>query len=123
MRRVLKIVGAVLGIAVLGFAVVVVVRQDLDYGATATPDLKASSDPAVIARGEYVVRLLANCTSCHGDPALDAANMAGDKTVPLSGGRTWSIPPGIFRARNITSDPETGIGRFTDGQIARALRY
>src|SRR5205085_12211289 len=106
MRRGLKRVGVVLGIVLLGFAIFVALRQHLDYGATPTPDIKASSDPAVIARGEYVVRVLANCGGCHGDPALDAANLAGDKTVPLSGGRVWDIPPGKFRARNATSDPE-----------------
>ena len=35
----------------------------------------------------------------------------------------FNIPPGKFYPRNITPDPETGIGRFSDGEIARALRY
>lgn len=48
--------------------------------------------------------------------------MNGEK-VPLSGGLDFVMPPGIVRAPNITPDVETGIGGFTDGQIARALRY
>ena len=33
------------------------------------------------------------------------------------------IPPGSFRAPNLTPDVETGIGSYSDGHIARALRY
>jgi mono/diheme cytochrome c family protein len=47
--------------------------------------------------------------------------MAGAE-APLSGGFVFNIPPGKFYPRNITPDTETGIGTFTDGQIARALR-
>ncbi len=43
--------------------------------------------------------------------------------MPLSGGFTWPIPPGTFYTRNLTPDPETGIGNIPDKAIARALRY
>jgi len=43
--------------------------------------------------------------------------------MPLSGGWELDIPPGVFRAPNLTPDPETGIGKLTDGEIARVLRY
>jgi mono/diheme cytochrome c family protein len=46
----------------------------------------------------------------------------GEK-VPLSGGMDFVLPPGTIHAPNITNDPETGIGEFTDGEIARTLRY
>jgi len=113
---------AVLGAAIAGFAVFVAARQDLRFDHE-VPPLGASSDPAVIARGEYVVRKLASCGVCHGDPARLADSLKGDATVPFSGGRTWTIPPGSFRAYNITSDRETGIGGLRDAQLVRALRY
>ena len=34
-----------------------------------------------------------------------------------------AIPPGTFRAPNLTPDKETGIGNLSDAEIARALRY
>jgi cytochrome c553 len=67
------------------------------------------------------VRRVANCYQCHGDTTQFAAAQAG-ADVPMSGGFTWVIPPGSIHARNITSDPETGIGSFKDAAIARALR-
>jgi mono/diheme cytochrome c family protein len=35
----------------------------------------------------------------------------------------FDLPLGKIYSKNITPDPETGIGKFSDGEIARALRY
>ncbi|MBC7902300.1 MAG: cytochrome c, partial [Gemmatimonadaceae bacterium] len=43
--------------------------------------------------------------------------------VSLSGGVKFDLPLGQLYSKNITSDPETGIGKFTDAEIARSLRY
>jgi hypothetical protein len=44
--------------------------------------------------------------------------------VPLSGGWQEELPGlGIFRGANLTPDPETGIGKLTDAEIARTIRY
>ena len=59
---------------------------------------------------------------CHGDTTRQADRDRGED-VPLTGGFRWDIPPGTFYARNITPDPETGIGSFADRAIARALRH
>ena len=84
------------------------------------PALAASQEPAVIARGRYLAYGVAHCVDCHGEPAqLKAA--ASD--IPLSGGHEWKLPFGLVRARNITPDPETGIGRYSDAELARILRY
>lgn len=42
---------------------------------------------------------------------------------PLSGGLEFHLPIGTIRAPNITPDPETGIGRYRDEELARALRH
>jgi len=96
-------------------------RQNLKFDAP-YPAAAASADPAVIERGRYVVRVLASCGTCHGDPAKAEANATGEE-IPLSGGFAWNIPPGQIFARNITPDAETGIGAFSDGEVARALRH
>jgi len=86
------------------------------------PDLKASNDPAVIARGKYLVYGPAHCANCHtaikNQPLVDAG-----QEVALSGGFEFTTPVGVFRSRNITSDKETGVGNLSDKEIARALRY
>jgi hypothetical protein len=52
--------------------------------------------------------------------------LAGGRAMPMNEMRTVlsNIPPGDIRAvvPNITPDPETGIGRWTDAQIATAIR-
>jgi mono/diheme cytochrome c family protein len=108
-------------VVVTGFAAFVASRQNLRFDAP-EPAIAASTDSAIIARGHYVVRNVAPCATCHGDPKARAGYAAGED-VPLSGGFEFAIPPGSFFVRNITPDKETGIGRLSDGQIARALRY
>jgi mono/diheme cytochrome c family protein len=121
MRKVLTGLGAVIVLVVVVFAVYVASRQHLKFDRP-YPAVAASTDTAVVARGRYVVRRLANCAACHGDPKQMERNLEGEE-VPLSGGFAFKIPPGEFFVRNITPDPETGIGRFSDGEIARALRH
>jgi mono/diheme cytochrome c family protein len=119
-RIFLAFIGLV-GILVVGFAIFVASRQHLTFDVP-YPAIAASTDPAVIARGHYVVRVLANCASCHGDPTRVAEASEGQE-MPLSGGNVWNIPPGMIYARNITPDSGTGLGRVSDQAIARAIRY
>jgi mono/diheme cytochrome c family protein len=124
MERMIKkvLLGLVLVVVLvfMVFAGYVGSRQHLKFDRP-YPAVTASTDSAVVARGHYVVRRLANCAQCHGDPKLAERNLEGEE-VPLSGGFAFKIPPGEFFARNITPDAATGIGRFTDGEVARALR-
>lgn len=84
--------------------------------------LVASDDPAVIEQGRYLAYGPAHCAYCHTTreqwPALDAGEQ-----VPLSGGAEFRLPFGVFHSPNITPDDETGIGRASDGQLARMLRH
>ena len=86
------------------------------------PDIQASKDSTIIARGKYLALGPAHCAHCHVpmDKIFDVEN---GEEIPLVGGWELNIPPGTFRAPNITLDKETGIGNMTDGEIARALRY
>jgi mono/diheme cytochrome c family protein len=71
----------------------------------------APADEDASRRGEYLVRA-GGCFSCH--------TAAGGQ--PLAGGRALATPFGTFYSPNITPDPDTGIGRWTDAQFLRALR-
>jgi len=120
-RKVFLATALLIVLAVLATTIYIASRQHLRFHPP-EPAVVASADTAVIARGRYIVRNVADCGGCHGATDQIDAYMAGVET-PLSGGFTFKIPPGEFRVRNITPDPETGIGRFSDGAIARALRY
>jgi len=120
-RKIFLGIVLVVVVFIAGFAAFVASRQHLKFVA---PDMAvaASTDSTVIARGHYIVRRVTNCAGCHGDTTKSAALLAGED-VPLCGGYVFDIPPGKFYPRNITPDNETGIGTFTDKQLAQALRY
>lgn len=121
MRKVLRIVGILLLVLLASGAAFVGMRQNLTFDVP-LPAVTASHDSAVIERGRYIVRTLAPCAGCHGDPAQREAVLRGDD-VPLSGGVVFDIPPGKFYTRNLTPDSATGLGGVPDGAIARALRF
>lgn len=66
--------------------------------------------PTLIARGEYLVRA-ADCESCH----------TAHGGQPFAGGLAFQLPFGTIYSPNITPDPDTGIGAWTDAAFVRAL--
>ena len=86
----------------------------------------APENIAAVSRGEYLVELL-GCGACHTDGALvGEPNM--NRSLAGSGiGIAYTNPlqgryPGVVYPPNITPDEDTGIGRWTDQQIANAVR-
>jgi mono/diheme cytochrome c family protein len=61
------------------------------YKDTPYPDVAASSDPAVIAEGEYLFHAVGQCTSCH-LPHEKVAFVSGAEMRRLlpSGGQEWA---------------------------------
>jgi mono/diheme cytochrome c family protein len=87
------------------------------------PAISASTDTVLIERGKYLAYGPSHCASCH-VPMDKIVAVDNGLQIPLSGGWEESIPGlGTFRAPNLTPDPETGIGKMTDEQLARAIRY
>ncbi len=118
---ILKWISGGLGILVICFIIFANVRGGRTFDAP-LPDLAASQDSSVIARGKYLVYGPGHCATCH-MPMDKHAEVEAGAELPLIGGFELAIPPGIFRAPNLTPDVETGIGSFSDGHLARALRY
>ena len=119
--RVLGVLGALLTLAVLALVVKFYV---LSPKSRAAPDMKAPSTPEAIARGKYLVHHVTACVGCHSK--VDETK-PGDFYFPetLGQGRDFGEFPGSpihIRARNITPDEETGLGKWTDGEIVRAMR-
>jgi mono/diheme cytochrome c family protein len=87
------------------------------------PEMKAVATPEALARGKYLVESI-GCVQCHspvdrfkpGEFPIEAQRFAGRVFTPEEGF------PGTIVAPNISPDPETGIGQWTDGEVARAIR-
>ncbi|MFC0386511.1 c-type cytochrome [Muricoccus vinaceus] len=69
-------------------------------------------------RGRYLVESIAGCGNCHTPQGPDG-NLPG---LTLAGGMVFDEKPFRAVSSNITPDPETGIGRWTDAQIILAIR-
>lgn len=71
----------------------------------------AADEPVSVERGAYLVRA-AGCISCH--TAKDGP--------PLAGGLALKTPFGTYYSPNITPDPTTGIGGWSDEDFLRAVK-
>jgi mono/diheme cytochrome c family protein len=71
----------------------------------------APADASVLARGEYLTKA-ADCIACH---------TVSGKGQAFAGGVPFVLPFGKIYSSNITADPDTGIGRWTDDQFVHAV--
>ena len=99
-------------------------------------DIRVDITPELLARGTYLAENVLICNDCHSE--RDWTLYSGPPKPPFGAGRpcmtrqTETIGirvsegqgnfPGILCIRNITPDPESGIGNWTDGELIRAMR-
>jgi mono/diheme cytochrome c family protein len=79
----------------------------------------SAQDGKLLERGTYLMNSIVACGNCH--------VQRGEKGRPimekgLSGGMLFDEEPFKAYAPNITPDAETGIGKWTDAQLAKAIR-
>jgi cytochrome c2 len=85
-------------------------------------DRKFDTTPARWERGKYLTEGVLGCFYCHsprdwnlpGAPLIETSKGGG---AVFEGG-----PPGVLMSPNISPDPETGAGNWTDDMLARAIR-
>jgi cytochrome c553 len=78
----------------------------------------AQDSKRLLERGTYLMNGIVACGNCH-------VQREKGKPLPergLSGGMVFNEEPFKAYAPNITPDAETGIGKWTDAQLARAIR-
>jgi len=124
MNRVTKTIGAALAIMLLLCSLVLLIalkRWDRTFVAP-MPNLRSVSDTGIIARGRYLAYGPAHCADCHAPPEFKS-KVDSDQEVPMSGGYEIKTYLGEIRPPNITPDSVTGMGRITDGELARFFRY
>ncbi len=74
----------------------------------------------LLRRGEYLVHA-EMCGLCH--TQINRTGIyRGDDAYLAGGMRVGAYPHGVFVSRNLTSDPETGLGNWTEEEIANAIR-
>ncbi|AQV95585.1 hypothetical protein BJN34_17025 [Cupriavidus necator] len=81
--------------------------------------VSSGQEQARIARGKYLMEGVVACGNCH---IARAENGVPVFSKGLSGGMVFDEPPFKAYAANITPDPETGIGKWTDAQLGKAIR-
>ncbi len=119
-----KLILSVLGVvaAVLGGGFVYLTLKEPAMQAPSAR--KVESTPERVARGKYLFEHVANCADCHSD--VDWEKFATPiKPGGFAVGRPWPKGlglPGDFHSPNLTSDVETGVGGWTDGELLRAIR-
>jgi mono/diheme cytochrome c family protein len=105
-----------IGISAIGWQVVL--------GPDKRPVTAEKFDPtdARLERGRYLVEGPAHCFLCHSEHDFSTPEYL---TIQAKKGAGWSLPIrelNNIAARNITPDVETGIGSWSDDEIARAIR-
>jgi mono/diheme cytochrome c family protein len=72
--------------------------------------VSVAADPDLVKRGEYLARA-GDCVACH----------TADRNRPFAGGLPIVTPFGTIYTPNITPDPDTGIGQWSDADFLRAM--
>ncbi len=106
LRRALLIAPALLALALVAGGCAL-----QSASAPAAPPAPASFPGMLIQRGAQLAAV-GNCVSCH--------TAKGGK--PFAGGLPLETPFGTIHGTNITPDPDTGIGRWSEADFTRALR-
>ncbi len=75
--------------------------------------------PSLVERGRVLMEGVVACGNCH-IPRDDKGQLQRNKG--LSGGLLVDIAPITAYPSNITPDRDTGIGQWTDAQLAKAIR-
>ncbi len=123
MRSTLKLIGIVLG-SLIGLLLIIVAAL-LVYGQVSFKPvdadrplypITASAGPESVERGKYLMEAVMGCTgACHtperGAPLTGVSEEIRQGPIVL----TFAVP-------NLTPDDETGLGNWTDAEIARAIR-
>ncbi len=84
---------------------------------TNAPDV--TGDP--MKHGEYLVTLM-HCDNCH----TPMGPTGPDRTRLFAGGMEFEIPflgTGKLHGSNLTSDPETGLGKWSQADIEKAVKF
>jgi cytochrome c553 len=122
-RILLVLVCSLVVIAGVGLPAVVGIRPIIGARARPLTNRTFERTPARLERGKYLVTTAQTpCLLCHSPLESTGGEWKVKEGMALAG-RNWE-PDGLpfVTAPNLTPDPETGAGTWTDDQLARAIR-
>lgn len=106
-------VGSLALVAVLAVLVVYAaseLRFRRAYDEVAVSPLRVQATPASVERGRHLATAIGKCVDCHG------ADLGGKLFMDAG-------PLGVVYASNLTAGRGGAAGRYTDGQLERAIRH
>jgi mono/diheme cytochrome c family protein len=123
-KAVLAVLTLVFVLVAVGLPAAVGIRPFIGPKTRALTDRRFEATPARLDRGKYLVTTAhPPCVLCHSP--LDRTPDGGltVKEGMWMAGRNWT-PDGVpfVTAPNLTPDPETGVGQWSDDDLARAIR-
>jgi mono/diheme cytochrome c family protein len=86
---------------------------------------RIEATPERLTRGRYLTLHVVDCIGCHSDFHYERFAVPVKAGTEGQGGYPFDKRlgvPGVVQAQNITPDPEFGLGRWTDGEVIRAIR-
>lgn len=86
--------------------------------ASASAAASDADHAALLARGAYLMNSIVACGNCH-TPMGPNGPLPG---MELAGGGDMPDVGMVWRAANLTPDPDTGLGAWTDAEFATAIR-
>ena len=104
-----NVIIAAFGLLLLGGAVFAWIAWEPEFEPV-TVD-RAAMPPDLVARGEQLAAV-GNCGACHTPEGAE----------PYAGGYSMDTPFGVIYSTNITPDPETGIGTWSEAAFVRSMR-
>jgi cytochrome c553 len=123
LKIVLVVVCVVFVIVGVGLPAVVGIRPIIGAKARPLTNRTFERTPARLERGRYLVTSAQTpCMLCHSPFDVSGGTLKVKDGMAFAG-RNWEPDGAPFvTAPNLTSDPETGIGTWTDDMLARAIR-
>jgi mono/diheme cytochrome c family protein len=117
LKWILIVIGSLVGLLAVVVAGVVIyanMKFKPTYANRPLYEITADTSPEGIARGKYLMEDAMGCDeACHSFESPFAGAVENINEGPISA---------VFAVPNLTSDQETGIGSWSDAQIARAIR-
>ncbi|HNP47336.1 MAG TPA: c-type cytochrome [Bacteroidia bacterium] len=114
MKKLLKIIGYLVLLVIVvigGFAAFISIRGVPSYDVNVPQVAKIEVTPERVAHGKKIASML--CNNCHFNSA----------TGKFTGREMTEVPEfGKIVSRNITQDPEIGIGKWSDAQLTYFIR-
>ena len=131
-----KILGLVLTVCIVVLGVTMVILTYFMPRQRPPTDLQVTITPELLERGTYLVEHVLLCNDCHSkrnwtiyggppQPPFGAGRECMTRRTETIGVRVSAGQgnfPGVLCIRNITPDPDSGIGNWTDGELSRAIR-